>query len=167
MKRTIALFATLVVALLSAGNAFAGQAPDAPGTKMFTVRVGGLPGMGANLDASIAMANLGSAHLYGGLQLGADLRKGYGASRTDLSLAPRLTLGFNLSRVVEMHAGGVAGIAMRKVSSSDYSSSPSLIFCYGGFGGFRFNVSDSLGIVLEGCYSHCLPYATAGLAFRF
>ena len=36
-----------------------------------------------------------------------------------------------------------------------------------GFGGLRLNLSDSMGIVLEGCYSNALPYASGGIAIRF
>ena len=161
MKKTFTLLATVLVALLSAGNCLAGPGPDAPGSKLVTVQVGGFPGFGGIVSGNIAMANLGSAHLYGGLQAGAAFAKGSMSSRSDFSLAPRLMLGFNLSNVVEFHVGGLAGIDVRRITESR------LIFCYGGVGGFRFNLSPSLGLLAEGCYSPQLPYATVGLAFTF
>ena len=111
------------------------------------------------------MANLGACHLYGGLQLGANYRHGAvtGTKKLDLSVAPRLMLGFNLGRVVELHAGGLAGIAAQRFDEGKYQ----LAFCWGGFSGLRLNVSDSFGIVLEGCYSPQLPYGQAGIAFKF
>ena len=105
--------------------------------------------------------------LYGGLQLGGNFRHGKVASldtrKTDLSVAPRLMLGFNLGRVVELHAGGLAGIAAVKFDGDQNK----LAFCWGGFGGLRLNFSDSFGLVLEGCYSPQLPYGLAGIAFKF
>ena len=165
MKRIIALFAAFAVIFLTAGNALGAQAPDAPGSKLITIQAGGFPGFGGLVSGQIAMANLGAGHLYGGLQLGANFRHGAALDtrKTDLSLAPRLMLGFNLGRVVEMHAGGLAGINVQRFDAEQSQ----LVFCYGGFGGLRLNVSSSMGIVLEGCYSNCLPYATAGIAFRF
>ena len=72
-------------------------------------------------------------------------------------------LGWNLGRVVELHAGGLAGIAAQRFDDLKTQ----LVFCYGGFGGLRLNVSDSFGIVLEGCYSPQLPYSSAGIAIKF
>jgi hypothetical protein len=111
------------------------------------------------------MANVANGHLYGGLQLGANFRHGAatGTKKTDLSLAPRVMLGWNLGRVVEIHVGGLGGVAAQRFD--DLKSK--LAFCYGGFGGFRLNLSDSVGIVLEGCYSNALPYASGGVAIRF
>ena len=167
MKKSFFLLTAVLSGLFVSQAAFAIQDPDAPGSKLITVQAGGGPGIGGFVSGSIAMANLGASHLYGGLQLGADLHNGYSSKRMDLSLAPRVTLGFNLSRSIEFHFGGLAGVAMRKISADGVSSDPSLLFCYGGLGGFRFNLSPSLSIVLEGCYSNCLPYGTGGLAFRF
>ena len=164
MKRTIALLAAFAVAFAASLSGFAAE-PDKPGTKLITIQGGYGPGIGAIVSGNIAMANLGKAHLYGGLQFGGNLRHGKvtDANKTDLSVAPRLMLGWTLGRVVELHAGGLAGIAA--VRFDDAKSQ--LVFCYGGFGGLRLNVSQSVGIILEGCYSPQLPYGLAGLAFRF
>ena len=167
MKKSIYLFVAVLTGLFVSQSGHAIQDPDAPGSKLVTIQAGGGPGFGGFVSGNIAMANLGASHLYGGLQLGADFHSGFGSKRTDLSLAPRITLGFNLSRVVEFHFGGLAGIAMRKISSDGFSPDPSLLFCYGGLGGFRFNISPSVGIILEGCYSNCLPYGTGGIVLRF
>ena len=167
MKKSVYLLVAVLTGLFVSQSSFAIQDPDAPGTKLITFQAGGGPGFGGLVSSNIAIAKLGATHLYGGLQLGADLHSGYGSKRTDLSLAPRITLGFNLSRVVELHFGGLAGIAMRKISSTGFSPDPSLLFCYGGLGGFRFNISPSVGIILEGCYSNCMPYGTGGIALRF
>ena len=163
MKRIFTLLTAFAV-MLSSISAFAAE-PDKPGTKLITIQGGYGPGIGAILSGNIAMANLGAGHLYGGLQVGGYFRHGAttGVRKIDLSLAPRVMLGFPLGNVVELHVGGLAGIDMARFD--DLKSS--LVFCYGGFGGMRLNLSDSMGIVLEGCYSNCLPYATAGLAFRF
>ncbi|MBQ6762256.1 MAG: hypothetical protein IJP49_05845 [Bacteroidales bacterium] len=167
MKKSVYLMLAVLTGLFVSQSSFAIQDPDVPGTKLITFQAGGGPGFGGLVSGNIAIANLGATHLYGGLQLGVDLHSGYGSKRTDLSLAPRITLGFNLSRVVELHFGGLAGIAMRKISSTGFSPDPSLLFCYGGLGGFRFNISPSVGIILEGCYSNCMPYGTGGIALRF
>ena len=164
MKKTISLFLALLGILAIHLNASAAE-PDKPGTKLIQIQGGGFPGYGALVSGNIAITNLGKSHLYGGLQFGANLRTGAvtGEKRTELSAAPRWTLGFNLSRVIEFHFGGLAGVAMRRYEKG----STALKFCYGGLGGFRLNVSPSFGIVLEGCYSQDLPYASGGIAFRF
>lgn len=165
MKKIITLVAAVVAALSLAHSSYAIQDPDAPGTKLITIQAGALPGFGGFLSGSIAMANLGKAHLYGGLQGGVNMRHGAAldTKKMDLSLAPRITMGWNLGRVVELHFGGLAGIDAQRFDAQKSQ----LIFCYGGIGGLRFNLGSSVGIVLEGCYSNCLPYATGGLAFRF
>ena len=164
MKRIIVLVAACLAALASAFSGFAAE-PDKPGTKLITIQGGYGPGIGGVLSGNIAMANLGASHLYGGLQLGANYRHGSvtGTKKLDLSVAPRLMLGINLGRVVELHAGGLAGIAAQRFDEGKYQ----LAFCWGGFGGLRLNVSDAFGIVLEGCYSPQLPYGLAGIAFKF
>ena len=164
MKRFLALFSCVTLVLAASFGSYAAE-PDKPGTKLITVQAGYGPGFGALASGSIAMAKLGAGHLYGGLQLGCNFRHGkvMDTNKTDFSVAPRVTLGWNLGRVVEMHAGGFAGIAAKRFDA-DKSQ---LVFSYGGFGGFRLNVSDSVGIVLEGCYSPQFPYGLAGLAFRF
>ena len=165
MNKTLTFLAALSAALLFFASPASAAEPDKPGTKLIQIQGGGFPGYGALVSGNIAITNLGKSHLYGGLQFGANLRTGAvtGEKRTELSAAPRLTLGFNLSRVIEFHFGGLAGVAMRRYEKG----STALKFCYGGLGGFRFNVSDSFGLVLEGSYSNCLPYATGGIAFRF
>lgn len=165
MKKIIALIAATLVALCTAYSSYAMPDPDAPGTKLITIQAGGLPGFGGLLTGSICMANLGKSHLYGGLQLGANYRHGaaLATKKLDASLAPRISLGFNLGRVVEIHFGGLAGIDAQRFDELKSS----LVFCYGGFGGLRFNLGPTVGIVLEGCYSNCLPYASGGLSFRF
>ena len=164
MKRTIALLAAFVAAFTLSLNGFSAE-PDKPGTKLITIQAGYGPGFGAVVSGNIAMANLGKGHLYGGLQAGANFRHGkvMDTNKMDLSVAPRLMLGWNLGRVVELHAGGFAGIAAKRFDDEKSQ----LVFSYGGFGGFRFNLSDSVGLVLEGCYSPQLPYGLAGLAFKF
>ena len=163
MKRILAL----AFAFLAFSCASLAAAPDAPGTKLVTIQAGGFPGVGAVVTGSIGMANLGSSHLYGGLQFGVDSRKGSTAGRMDLSLAPRFTLGLNLAKALEVHVGGLAGICAQQLSFAGSTDDTKLGFCYGGFGGFRFRLSDTLGLVAEGCYSPQLPYATLGLSFRF
>ena len=164
MKRTIALLAAFAAAFTLSLNGFAAE-PDKPGTKLITIQAGYGPGFGAVVSGNIAMANLGKGHLYGGLQAGANFRHGkvMDTNKMDLSVAPRLMLGWNLGRVVELHAGGFAGIAAKRFDDEKSQ----LVFAYGGFGGFRLNLSDSVGLVLEGCYSPQLPYGLAGLAFKF
>ena len=164
MKQIFAFFSAVALVLATSFSSYAAE-PDKPGTKLITVQAGYGPGIGALASGSIAIANLGAAHLDGGLQAGGNFRHGkvMDTNKMDLSVAPRLMLGFNLGRVVEMHAGGFAGIAAKRFDA-DKSQ---LVFSYGGFGGFRLNVSDSVGIVLEGCYSPQLPYGLAGLAFKF
>jgi hypothetical protein len=164
MKRTIAFLAAFAVALLTALSGFSAE-PDKPGTKLITIQGGYGPGFGGVVSGSIAIANLGASHLYGGLQAGGNFRHGkvMNTNKMDLSVAPRLMLGWNLGRVVEFHGGGFAGIAARRFDDTKSQ----LVFSYGGFGGFRFNFSDTVGFVLEGCYSPQLPYGLAGLAFRF
>ena len=105
MKRIITLFAALAAFFVS-GNAMAAE-PDSPGTKLITIQAGYGPGIGALVSGNIAMANLAGGHLYGGLQLGGNFRHGAatGTHKMDLSLAPRVMLGWNLGRVVELHAG--------------------------------------------------------------
>jgi len=157
----------LAAAVLSFGLSFPASAagPDAPGTKLITVQAGGFPGFGGLASGQIVLTNIAGGHLYGGFLLGANFRHGaiLDSKKMEFSLAPRVMLGWNLGRVVEFHAGGLAGIAMQHFDELKSN----LAFCYGGFGGFRLNFSDSFGIVLEGCYSNCLPYATGGIAFRF
>ena len=170
MNKILPLLAAFFAALFLSVNPASAAEPDNPGTKLITVQGGYGPGFGAIVSGNIAMANLGAAHLYGGLQLGANIRHGgvTGAKKTDLSVAPRLMLGFNLGRVVELHFGGLAGVAAQRFEASQNK----LVFNYAGFGGFRFNVSDSFGIVLEGYYAYptkylLVPYGSAGFAFRF
>ena len=166
MKKIVTLLAAAVWALTAASFAFAAET-DAPGTKLITIQGGYGPGIGGILSANIAMADLGASHLYGGLQLGGNFRHGKVSSldtrKTDLTVAPRVMLGWNLGRVVELHAGGLAGVA----AVSFNSDKSNLAFCYGGFGGLRLNFSDSFGLVLEGCYSPQLPYSLAGIAIKF
>lgn len=169
MEKTIAFVAACVIALAGSVCSFAAE-PDKPGTKLITIQGGYGPGIGAIVSGNIAMANLGAAHLYGGLQFGANMRHGKvtEASKMDLSAAPRLFLGFNLGQAVELHFGGLAGVAVQRFDSSQNH----LVFNYAGFGGFRFNVSDSFSILLEGYYAYptkylLVPYGSAGIAFRF
>ena len=164
MKHTFAMLAALAAVLLTAGNAYSAE-PDKPGTKLITIQGGYGPGFGGVLSGNIAIANPGAAHLYGGLLAGVNLRHGkvMDTNKMDLSVAPRLMLGFNLGRVVELHAGGFAGIAAKRFDESKSQ----LVFAYGGFGGLRLNVSDSVGLLLEGCYSPQLPYGLAGIAIKF
>ena len=164
MKQIIALFSVVVLALAASFDGFAAE-PDKPGTKLVTIQGGYGPGIGVVVSGNIAMANLGAGHLYGGIQLGGNFRHGavMNVNRTDLSAAPRLMLGFNLGKAVELHFGGLAGVVAQRLDDSQSK----LGFCYGGFGGFRFNLSDSFALVAEGCYSPNLPYGLAGIAFRF
>jgi hypothetical protein len=164
MKRTISMLAAFAVALFTALNGFSAE-PDKTGTKLFTIQGGYGPGIGALVSGNIAMANLGAGHLYGGLQAGGNFRHGkvMDTTKMDLSLAPRLMLGWNLGRVVELHAGGFAGIAAKRFDELKSQ----LVFSYGGFGGIRLNISPSVGIIMEGCYSPQLPYGLADLAFKF
>lgn len=166
MKRILVLLAAFAVAVSASLKAYAAE-PDKPGTKLITIQGGYGPGIAAVLSGNIAIADLGDSHLYGGLQLGGNFRhggvSGLDTRKTDLSVAPRVMLGWNLGRVVEIHAGGLAGIAAVKFDA-DKSK---LDFCWGGFGGLRLNFTDSFGLVLEGCYSPQLPYGLAGVAFKF
>ena len=169
MKQFIALLCAAILALSTSLNAFASE-PDKPGTKVITVQGGYGPGIGAIVSGNIAMANLGATHLYGGIQFGANFRHGdvTDAKKTDLSVAPRLMLGWNLGKAVEMHIGGLAGVEAQRFGTDQNK----LVFTYAGFGGFRLNVSDSFGIVLEGYYAYptkylSVPYGSAGFAFRF
>lgn len=166
MKKIIMFLSVTLVAIFVSSSAFA-AGPDAPGTKLITIQAGGFPGVGALISGQVALTDLAAGHLYGGLQLGGNFRHGaiasMGTRKVDLTLAPRLMLGWNLGRVVEFHAGGLVGVAAQRFNADKFQ----LVFCYGGFGGFRLNFSDSFGLVLEGCYSNCLPYATGGFAFRF
>lgn len=171
MKK-IVMFLAVAFAALCFSNSARAAGPDAPGTKLITIQAGGGPGFGGLISGNIALANLGAAHLYGGLQVGGDLHRGSSANRMDLSLAPRVMLGFNLGSVFELHFGGLAGVGVQRFLGE--SLSPSLGFCYGGFGGIRLNITPSFGLVAEGCYARqmalpsvILPYGTAGLAFRF
>ena len=172
MKRTIALLAALAAAMTLSLNGFSAE-PDKPGTKLITIQGAGLPGFGAILSGSIAMANLGASHLYGGLQMGADYRNGAHDSSLDMSLAPRLMLGVNVGRILELHIGGFAGVGFRKFMQDD--NGLRFLYSIGGFGGIRLSLSESLAIVAEGIYAPhtsrlpftTLPYASAGLAFKF
>ncbi len=170
MNKTLTVIAVFVTAFFLAKPSVHASEPDKPGTKLITVQGGYGPGIGAIVSGNIAMANLGAAHLYGGLQFGANMRHGAvtDTRKIDLSAAPRLMLGFNLGRVVEMHFGGLAGIAAQRFEASQNK----LVFSYAGFGGLRLNVSDSFAILLEGYYAYPtkflhLPYGSAGFAFRF
>lgn len=146
-------------------SAYAMKDPDATGSKLVTVQAGGFPGFGGLLSGQIALSHIGQGHLYGGFQIGGNYRHGavLDTRMMDLSFAPRVLYGFNLGRVVELHAGGLAGIDVRRLDSLNSQ----LVFCYGGFGGLRLHLNESFGFVLEGCYSNTFPYATAGLAIRF
>ena len=168
MKRILTLFAALA-ALFVSGNAMAAE-PDSPGTKLITIQAGYGPGIGALVSGNIAMANMAGGHLYGGLQLGGNFRHGAatGTHKMDLSLAPRVMLGWNLGRVVELHAGGFAGIAAQRFDESKSQ----LVFSCGGFGGLRLNVSESFALVAEGYYAYPtkylhVPYGSAGIAIKF
>ena len=164
MKRIIALLAAFAAILAASFGGYASE-PDKTGTKLITIQGGYGPGIGGLLSGNIAMANLGAMHLYGGLQAGGYFRHGkvMDTNKMDLSLAPRVMLGLNLGRVVELHAGGLAGIAAQRFDDAQNK----LVFHYGGFGGFRFNLSPSIGLLLEGCYSPQLPYGLAGIAIKF
>ena len=169
MKRTIALLAALAAAMTISLNGFSAE-PDKPGTKLITLQGGYGPGFGAIVSGNIAVANLGKGHLYGGLLAGANFRHGkvVDTNKMDLSVAPRLMLGWNLGRVVEMHMGGFAGITAQRFDADRNQ----LVFCYAGFGGFRFQVSDSFSLLLEGYYAYPskyqhVPYGSAGFAFKF
>ena len=164
MKKSIVTLLGLLMAATVSQSVFA-AGPDSPGSKMITIQAGGLPGFGGLLSAQISMANVANGHLYGGLQLGGNFRHGAATDtkKTDLSLTPRVMLGWNLGRVVAIHVGGLGGVAAQRFD--DLKSK--LTFCYGGFGGLRLNLSDSVGIVMEGCYSNALPYASGGVAIRF
>lgn len=163
-KSFIVLLAAVLATLAVSSNARAAE-PDKPGTVVLQIQGGAFPGMGALASANIAMANIGKGHLYGGVQGGYNLRTGAvtEARKQDLSVGARFTYGFNLSRVIEFHLGGLAGVA----ASSFEGSEKELKFCYGGLGGFRLNFTPVFGMVLEGCYSQYLPYASAGFSFRF
>ena len=167
MKQMLTLVSALALVLTTAVSAFAAE-PDKPGTKLITVQAGYGPGIGAVVSGNIALANLGSGHLYSGIQLGGNFRHGFEAQRTDLSIAPRVFLGFPLSRTFEFHFGALAGVAVRLFPDLPTD----LKFSYAGFGGFRLAVSDSVSLIAEGYYAYPrkylhVPYGTAGLAFRF
>ena len=170
MSKTFTLLAAFIAALFLSVNPVSASEPDRPGSKLITVQGGYGPGIGGNVSGNIVMANLGASHLYGGLQFGGNLRHGAvtGSKKLELSVAPRLMLGFNLGRVVELHFGGLAGVAAQRFDSSQNK----LVFSYAGFGGLRLNVSDSFAILMEGYYAYPtkylhLPYGSAGFAFRF
>jgi len=164
MKRLLNLFAATLFVLVFSPVLSASE-PDKPGTKLITIQGGYGPGIGGLLSGNIAMTNLGSMHLYGGLQAGGYFRHGkvMNTNKIDLSLAPRVMLGLNLGRVVELHAGGLAGIAAQRFDEAQSK----LVFHYGGFGGLRLQFTPSFGLVLEGCYSPQLPYGLAGFAIKF
>ena len=164
MKRLLTLFAATLL-VLAFSPVLSASEPDKPGTKLITIQGGYGPGVGGLLSGNLAMSNLGSMHLYGGLQAGGYFRHGkvMNTNKMDLSLAPRVMLGLNLGRVVELHAGGFAGIAAQRFDNAESK----LVFHFGGFGGLRLNLSPSLGLLLEGCYSPQLPYGLAGIAIRF
>lgn len=167
MKKTIVTLLGLLMAVTVSQPVFAAE-PDAPGSKMFTIQAGYGPGIGGLVSGNIAIAQLGSAHLYGGLQAGAYFRHGNDAKRTDLSIAPRFFLGFPISRVFEVHFGALAGVASQHYPDLESKLMPS----FSGFGGLRFSLSDSLYLIAEGYYFYPqkylhTPYGTAGLAFRF
>jgi hypothetical protein len=164
MKRIFALLAACAVALCTLPRGFAAE-PDKPGTKLITIQGGYGPSMGVLLSGNIAMANLGPTHLYGGLQGGGYFRHGkvFNVDMTNLSLAPRVMLGLNLGRVVELHAGGFAGIAAQRLDDVQTR----LVFSYGGFGGLRLQFTPSFGLILEGCVSPHLPYGLGGFAIKF
>lgn len=166
MKRTIVFLASIMVAFFTSLCVFAAE-PDKPWTKLITIQGGYGPGIGAVLSGNIVIANFAAGHLYGGILLGGNFRHGkvstLDTKKTDLSVAPRVQLGWNLGRVVEFHAGGFAGVSATRFDP--YKSI--LAFCWGGLGGFRLNFSDSFGLVLEGAYSPQLPYGLAGFAIRF
>ena len=90
MNRTLTFFAVLTAAFLMAVPPVHAAEPDKPGTKLITVQGGYGPGIGAIVSGNIAMANLGAAHLYGGIQFGANFRHGAvtETKKTDLSAAP-------------------------------------------------------------------------------
>ena len=169
MKKTIVSLLGLLMAITVSQPVSAAE-PDSPGSKMITIQAGGFPGFGGLASAQIAMTNVANGHLYGGLQLGANMRHGSATNtkKIALSAAPRLMLGFNLGKVVELHIGGLAGIAAQRFDAGQNQ----LVFSYAGFGGFRFQVSESFGILLEGYYAYPtkylhVPYGSAGFAFRF
>ena len=169
MKQIFAFFSAVALVLATSFSSYAVE-PDKPGTKLITVQAGYGPGIGALASGSIAIANLGAAHLYGGLQAGGNFRHGAatGTHKMDLSLAPRVMLGWNLGRVVELHAGGFAGIAAQRFDESKSQ----LVFSCGGFGGLRLNVSESFALVAEGYYAYPtkylhVPYGSAGIAIKF
>ena len=167
MKKTIASLLGLLMTFAVSTPVFAAE-PDAPGSKMITIQAGYGPGIGGLISGNIAIAQLGSAHLYGGLQAGAYYRHGNEAKRTDLSIAPRFFIGFPISKAFEVHFGAFAGIASQHYPDLESKLMPS----YSGFGGIRLSVSDSVSLIAEGYYSYPqkylhIPYGTAGIAIRF
>ena len=128
MKKTIFSLLGLLMAFTLSQTAFAAE-PYAPGSKLVTIQAGGFPGFGGLVSGQIALTNVANGHLYGGLQLGANFRHGKAtdAKKTDLSLAPRVMLGWNLGRVVEIHVGGLGGIVAQRFDELKSQ----LVFCYG------------------------------------
>ena len=116
---------------------------------------------GSSMFFDITVAEFGKGHLTVGGQTGFQTWKN---QHFDVTVAPRVTCGWNVAKGVELHVGATAGLGSSswRGGGKDY-----LGFSFSAFGGAEFFFTNHFGLMLEGGYSDYTPDVNAGLVFRF
>ena len=164
MKKILSIIAVSAVALFAAVNASAIDHQDSNGTVKIGVRSGFYPGIGANASADVVIFdNWWKGHFTVGGYLGYDsiLKTSYAA----YAFLPRATYGLNITRHFEVHVGAMTGLLWNVNAKTPGWS-------YGALVGCDYFFNNFFGLTAELCYgestnSYSLPYANAGLVFKF
>lgn len=117
------------------------------------------PGGTVFLDYSVA--NFAGGHFTVGAQAGF---QSWRNNHLDWSVAPRLTLGWDLTDRAEVHLGVNGGLGL---SNWRGGKGNVMGFSYSAFAGFQFLIADGFGLTLEGGYSQFTPDLNVGVFFRF
>lgn len=103
--------------------------------------------------------------MLGGYKIGT-MGKGEKRHHSAIVLAPRAMYGLNLSRIVEVHAGFITGLAI-KFCSVHAEGDDGASFVFGTVTGARFNLSDHFGITADLNLSAYTPLASVGVSYKF
>ena len=123
---------------------------------------------GGSIFADCSVVTFGKGHFTVGGQAGFQYwnpgDNKLGGKSLDFSVAPRLTVGWNLAKWFELHVGTTTGLG---ISNWRGAKDVNFAFAYSGFVGVRFFFGDLFGLTIEGGYASHTPDVCAGLVFRF
>ena len=153
--------------LASAFNANAIEPQWTKGTSVGAANIGfgvGTIGAEASFDY-VVVDTWWKGHFTVGAQI--DFASWHRTNYTDLSAMPRATYGLNITDNFEVHVGVATGFGIDRYKYPDGDIYKSFYFAHSEFTGLRFFLTDSFGLSAEVGYTTNMPYARAGVAFKF